>query len=242
VSVSRASLTWTTRFLLPILDLLFQGIDVPAFPPVRVSFRSHSILLLFSSPTHIYNSSSSQFEKMSAGSTSNPAPPLSTKSSTNISSTPQCKVYKPPHTPLTLTTPSIFLAGSIEMGKATDWQTDFTNSVSHLPITIFNPRRDDWDSSWKQDISNPHFKEQVEWELDHLEKANLIVLYLQPGTMSPISLLELGLHAREGKVLVCCPEGFWRRGNVQVICERFKIPMFEDLEELMRVAAERILE
>ncbi len=39
----------------------------------------------------------------------------------------------------------IFLAGSIEMGKAVDWQTELTNKLADLDkVTILNPRRDDW--------------------------------------------------------------------------------------------------
>lgn len=141
-------------------------------------------------------------------------------------------VCKPPIWPEFEST-SIFLAGSIEMGKAIDWQSVVTNALSHLPITILNPRRGDWDSSWEQDISNPEFKEQVDWEMDHLIKADVIALFLQPGTMSPISLLELGMHAADGKVVVCCPSGYWRRGNVQIVCQRYGIPLVETQEELI---------
>ena len=55
----------------------------------------------------------------------------------------------------------VFLAGSIDMGKAEDWQPFVTERLSDLPISIFNPRRDDWDSTWVQDISNKQFAEQV---------------------------------------------------------------------------------
>ena len=77
-----------------------------------------------------------------------------------------------------------------------------------MDIVIFNPRRDDWDSSWSQNKINPKFREQVEWELAALEKTNLIAMYFEPDTKSPVSLLELGLFARSGKMIVCCPEGF----------------------------------
>jgi hypothetical protein len=128
---------------------------------------------------------------------------------------------------------SIFLAGSIEMGKAIDWQSVVTNALSHLPVTILNPRRGIWDGSLEQDISNAEFKEQVDWEMDHLIKADVIALFLQPGTMSPISLLELGMHAADGKLVVCCPFGYWRRGNVQIVCQRYGIPLVETQEELI---------
>ena len=48
---------------------------------------------------------------------------------------------------------SVFLAGSIEMGVAIDWQTAITSSakLANKNICFFNPRRDSWDSSWKQE-------------------------------------------------------------------------------------------
>lgn len=143
-------------------------------------------------------------------------------------------VIKPPH-PITARKHSyttIFLAGSIEMGKAEDWQTGietFFNNTSQ--VTIFNPRREEWDASWTQDIENPQFYQQVNWELNALEKSDLIFMYFAPGTQSPISLLELGLFAHTGKMIVCCPEGFWRKGNVDIVCDRYNIPVFSDLTE-----------
>lgn len=127
---------------------------------------------------------------------------------------------------------SVFLAGSIEMGKAVDWQKDLTEKLKDLDVTILNPRRDDWDSSWEQSKTNPQFKEQVLWELNALNRADVIVMYFAPGTMSPISLLELGLYANTGKLIVCCPEGFWRKGNVDIVCDRYDIVQIESLEHI----------
>src|SRR5271154_863946 len=87
----------------------------------------------------------------------------------------------------------IFLAGSIEMGKAEDWQAKLFHSIMSHNVTVYNPRRDNWDPSWKQDISNPFFKEQVVWELDHIDLADIVVFYFDPTTMSPITLMELGI-------------------------------------------------
>ena len=127
----------------------------------------------------------------------------------------------------------VFLAGTIEMGKSEDWQTKVSAILSDRPYTILNPRRDEWDSSWVQRIENPQFYQQVNWELDALNKADIIILYLLPDTKSPISLLELGLYASSGKLLVCCPEGFWRKGNVEIVCERYNIPLYEKLNDLL---------
>ena len=126
----------------------------------------------------------------------------------------------------------LFLAGSIEMGKADNWQSRITRKLEdERDLVILNPRRDDWDSSWEQSIKNPQFKEQVEWELDGLELADTIILYFDPNTKSPISLLELGLHAREDKMIVVCPDGFWRKGNVDIVCKRFNIPLYNSFDD-----------
>ena len=135
--------------------------------------------------------------------------------------------------PLKTTTSSIFLAGSIEQDIAERWQDQVIEKLKDLPITIFNPRRASWENNWEQSIENPHFKEQVTWELDALEKAVTILLYFDPNTKSPISLLELGLFAKSGKMMVCCPKGFWRKGNVDIVCERFGVLQFESLEDLI---------
>jgi len=126
--------------------------------------------------------------------------------------------------------PSVFLAGSIEMGTAEPWQDDAGNQLSEVGYNVFNPRRADWDSSWTQEITNPQFYQQVNWELNALEIADHIIMYFDPNTKSPISLLELGLFARKGNLLVICPEGFWRKGNVDIVCDKYGVRMFEDLQ------------
>ena len=129
---------------------------------------------------------------------------------------------------------SIFLAGSIELGNAVEWQQALINEFKDSNITFLNPRRNDWDSTWEQSINNKQFSEQVNWELDSLESADHIVLYLDPNTKSPISLLELGLHATGGKLIVCCPDGFWRKGNVDIVCQRNNILTVDSLDDLIK--------
>ena len=141
------------------------------------------------------------------------------------------QIIKPnSHSQEILNHPTIFLAGSIEMGSAEDWQIRIENELSNHRVTIFNPRRDDWDSSWEQRAYNSEFSYQVNWEMDHLEKADIIFMYFSPGTKSPISLLELGLHANDN-MIVCCPEDFWRRGNVEIVCQRKGLSIFDNLED-----------
>lgn len=135
----------------------------------------------------------------------------------------------------------IFLAGSIEMGKAENWQEHLEKELQKLgEICVLNPRRDDWNSGWKQEIRNQPFYQQVHWELNGLEEADLIVFYFSPETQSPVTMLELGLFARSGKLVVCCPEGFWRKGNIDIVCEKYGIPMVNNLTDLVQEAVKRI--
>jgi hypothetical protein len=143
------------------------------------------------------------------------------------------QIFKPP-APLSLAGQrSLFLAGSIEMGLAEPWQTRVELALADLDIALLNPRRDDWDSSWEQCIHHARFREQVEWELTAQEQATLIAMYFAPATKAPITLLELGLFARSGKLIVCCPDGYWRKGNVEVVCVRYGVPLVADLAGLI---------
>lgn len=129
----------------------------------------------------------------------------------------------------------IFLGGSIDMGSAENWQDRLTNDLSEYgdDLVLANPRRDDWDSTWKQDPTpKTQFFEQVSWELYHQETATFIVYYFAANSMSPITLLELGLFAGNN-VLVCCPTEFYRYGNVKMVCDRYHIAMTETYEDML---------
>jgi len=137
--------------------------------------------------------------------------------------------------------PSVFLAGSIDQNQAEDWQKQLIESLAGIPCVVLNPRRKKWDSSWVQSIDNPQFKEQVEWELKGLENATVIAMCLTKDSKAPISLLELGLHATDGKMLVFCPDGFYRKGNVDVVCARYGVPVFGDFDEFTAAVENNLL-
>jgi hypothetical protein len=151
------------------------------------------------------------------------------------------QVQKPP-TPLAVSAGAraIFLAGSIEMGAAEDWQARLTAALADHDVVVLNPRRDEWDAGWRQSMDEPRFRGQVEWELEGLERADVIAMWFAPATRAPITLLELGLHARGGKVVVGCPDGFWRKGNVEVVCARFGIPWYADWDGFVAAVLARL--
>lgn len=117
---------------------------------------------------------------------------------------------------------TIFLAGTIENGKSTDWQKEVANYSNEIGVNVFNPRRNNWNSS----ATSKEIEEQIDWELEHMEKADFIVMNILGDSKSPISLLELGLHARSGKLVVFCPKSFYRYDNVRVTCETYGVKLY----------------
>jgi len=180
----------------------------------------------------------------------------------------QPQTIKPPTPLIYRNNVRIFLAGSIEQGKAVDWQAQLEKTINEriytkriryngalgdpLGVTFLNPRRDQWDANLEQSFTNSTFRGQVEWELQGIEDADIVVMYLQSGTMSPISLLELGLVSgfnrmveltKNKTLIVLCPKGFWRKGNVDVMCHRYnaiQVDSFTELEDTLLQQIEEV--
>ena len=122
----------------------------------------------------------------------------------------------------------IFLAGGIT--NCSNWQDsliwhikNYNHSIdpdsdeSIGDILIYNPRRDDWNSAW----SHQQIREQIEWEQEKLEEADLIIMNILDDSKSPISLLELGLYGPSGKLICFCTGLFYRYDNVYMTCKKF---------------------
>ncbi|KLI99906.1 nucleoside 2-deoxyribosyltransferase domain-containing protein [Luteimonas sp. FCS-9] len=136
--------------------------------------------------------------------------------------------------------PTVFLAGSIEMGRAGDWQQQVQDALADLDVVLLNPRRADWNPAWRPEADEPEFRRQVEWELEALERADLVLMYFAPGTQSPITLLEFGLYARSGKLLLAAPAGYFRKGNLDITAERYGVPRVETLPALIEAVRTRL--
>jgi nucleoside 2-deoxyribosyltransferase len=152
------------------------------------------------------------------------------------------EIIYPPYDIEQIDKPMLFMAGSIEMGKAEEWQSRLAKELASFDIAILNPRRKDWDNSWKQSISNPKFKEQVEWELRGIELADLAVFYFDPDTKSPITLFELGyrLAALSPHAIVCCPDNYWRKGNVEIYCNKINVPFYNDWDSFVNAIKSKL--
>lgn len=133
--------------------------------------------------------------------------------------------------------PDIFLAGSIDNGAASLWAQTVISHLKDTDVILYNPRRKVWDPAMEQSIANPIFVEQVEWELQHLTECDIPFFYFEPGSLSPITLQELGficgLNTNPFPPIVCCPDGFWRKGNVEIMCSMYGLPVYNDLSSAL---------
>ena len=129
---------------------------------------------------------------------------------------------------------SIFLAGTIDNGNSKNWQTELIKDLEKIDnklnyeLTVYNPRRSNWDPNATKQL----LEEQIRWEQDKLDIADLIVMNLADDSKSPISLLELGLYAKSEKIIVFCSKNFYRYDNVRLTCEKYNIPLFDNLTAL----------
>ncbi len=77
-----------------------------------------------------------------------------------------------------------------------------------------------------------------------MEAADVLAVYFGSNTEAPITLMELGLAAREKgkKCVVACVDGYKKKGNVQVVCDRYGIEMVNNEEELAREVVRKLKE
>lgn len=130
---------------------------------------------------------------------------------------------------------SVFLAGTIDNGNSSNWQEELINKCKDLNVTFYNPRRKEW-------MQTPEDREkQIKWEQEHLDKADLIVMFLLDGSKSPISLLELGLYAQSEKIFVFCNPAFYRWDNIRLTCDKYHIPLLRaNLEDAKLIIESKI--
>lgn len=130
----------------------------------------------------------------------------------------------------TLGCTKVFLAGTIDMGNSIDWQKELNDyfALRGGKWLLYNPRQKKWDATIPGEMDY-----QVNWELSHLEQSDYIIMNILGNSKSPISLLEMGLFARSGKMAVVCPKEYYRYDNVRITCERYQVPLYQNLDDML---------
>ena len=129
---------------------------------------------------------------------------------------------------------SVFIAGTISNGAASDWAKKVEEYFEKKNISLYNPRRDSWIGSFEQRKSNEVFNIQVNWEIDNIKDVDAIFFYFESNSVSPITIGELYylcgmLECNEEKdIIVYCPDDFNKKGNIEIMCDKYNIPIFND--------------
>lgn len=101
-----------------------------------------------------------------------------------------------------------------------------------LPTLVFHPHEEMPDSfdlkSYKSVFlaGTIDMGSGVDWQKDVAE-----LFEKASDSKSPITLLELGLFAKSGKLYVVCTEGFYRYDNVRITCAKYGVPVYASLTE-----------
>jgi hypothetical protein len=87
----------------------------------------------------------------------------------------------------------LFLAGGIS--NCPNWQSHAIERLSLLPITIYNPRRENFNL-----LDSSESEAQIDWEFVHLRQATEVMFWFAPETVCPITLFELGGRLEANRV------------------------------------------
>lgn len=131
---------------------------------------------------------------------------------------------------------SIFLAGSITGAK--NWQKEVVRAIKDFDVVVFNPRRENFP------IHDPSAAlEQITWEYEMLRKADMIQMWFDGNTMSPICLYELGSWSMTSKPMVIGMDpNYQRRQDVEIQTKlvRPEIPIVYAMDDFTNVVSDMI--
>lgn len=67
------------------------------------------------------------------------------------------------------------------------------------------------------------------------------MVYYHPAILALVSLLEFGLSAQlPGKVIAITLEGYKKRGNVQIVYQKYRIEFFNNIDKLEEVVIKKL--
>ncbi|GAA2597161.1 hypothetical protein GCM10010435_90540 [Winogradskya consettensis] len=135
--------------------------------------------------------------------------------------------------PFTGPGPSLFLAGGIT--GCPDWQARAAAMLAgHNGLTVLNPRRPVYEDDERVAV------EQITWEHEQLHRADVVLFWFAGGgSVQPITLYELGVHATRGAPLVVGADRDYPRRldvRVQLGLARPELTLHDSLAETVAVA------
>ncbi len=124
-------------------------------------------------------------------------------------------------------TTTCFVAGGIT--NCPDWQTEFVCMMSDTNVVFFNPRRESFDIT--KSLSS---KDQIAWEVEHLNRSEVVIFWFPEEGNCMISLFELGKTLGKGiPCIVGVEPGYIRALDVfYQLSMLSNQPMYKDLHSV----------
>ncbi len=133
--------------------------------------------------------------------------------------------------------PSIFLAGpSPRKLSHPNWRTKALEVLEKIKfegaVYVPLPRSGEW-------LEN--YDAQVEWELEHLKRATIIVFWI-PRNLKTLPAfttnVEYGLYASSGKIVLGFPENAPKMRYIKHLAVKYDAPVFHTLKETLEKSVE----
>jgi hypothetical protein len=122
----------------------------------------------------------------------------------------------------------IFLAGGIS--NCSNWQKEAKEKLE-TKFIVYNPRKENFD------VNNPQATiDQINWEFEHLKKADIILFWFPCETLCPITLFEFGKWLVSDKpIFVGCHPDYQRKIDIEIQgkLERPDIKIHNNLNSLL---------
>jgi len=107
--------------------------------------------------------------------------------------------------------PHIFVAGGIS--NTANWQNSMIELLSDEGVVTYNPRREHYST-----LEPKLLVEQITWEYENLQKADMILFWFSNQTLCPITLYELGRwgNSSHKTIFVGIEPGYLRQQDVEI--------------------------
>lgn len=121
----------------------------------------------------------------------------------------------------------IFLAGSMVTEPEVNWRQTVVNNLqeSYHFLDPTNPNHNS--------LGDVEMREHIKWEFNGLRIADYIILNFLPDSLSPISMVELGMYIATRKLIVVCPKEFYKWRYIDTLCKEYNTPIFNQLEDVL---------
>lgn len=133
--------------------------------------------------------------------------------------------------------PKIYLAGNM----GTPWRDQFIKDLSNQNVVVIDPTNEDYQT---QDFNS--YRRHCYWELDMIQLADMVVVWLDETSIAPISLFEIGYACNDkghvgDKIILGVDKKYPKRKDLLIRWSYFFNKVANTQEELFENLMEKVI-